>query len=1292
MRRLKTYKLHEGGEPHKHPHDPPKKDYTKLMPWMSEEDIKLISNINSNATTVKRQLVFGEPGFKEQQRYLNEQRGKLLSPSHQLKLRLRDSITPIGYDVKHATKEFIAGERLPFTWDGQQTTFDDFDKLDRWKNPETGEMGWYGKYVKDASKDAWNMYLGFDQENDTYKSSFYQPSNSKNTNAKYYSLNYDDDIWDEAINNKVLNLKKGQSKYIKDSSTGGFTLQNYKLGKGYDNELKLPYISYYDKNDYNIDLGAFGNIKGEDIVGEAFEVYGRMYYDPKTKKRVFPEPKMNKKEGGFIEIELTDEEAEKYRDGGYILEELENGGEDSDPPFGPKSKEEREKLYNYSTDQEAPNMILTYKDDKKFIDGISNWQTISSVPINDKFSDQIKARLYTGNYGYNPATGTLYNLNKLSGGKSKTSTIKDPDVLAYKKDLDATAGKSDKEVAQYYQNKEDALAEKYDKEWKSNRHPVLIDRADAWNPAFILKDKYGREYNTQKFAGQSVLMTDEEEAAYRKAMIQHNAPIAQQQMNTLFSIPASFTPAGLAVMGMHGAANLALKSGPEFVENPSWSNAGSAGLDLLMASPVVIPAGISAVKGVNNLRNVKLPYPKMDPNKLGSNPVTKEPLRLTTSMKADVKALPNRNIKYIPEESLPFEQSDLSSQFQNKNIAAIFGDEAKAAKTSNLPKQSISKNLLKYDDQSKVISKSDKLESFKQQQDDLSQFALDFNTIWMEGDLSNKTKRITGDLQKLLKEQEQLNKTGADAFYEARKIKSASEWKVYDYETKVFSPLEGGYIPSDAVIEAEKMIEQLKSEMEAVKSLKRKKHYKDAIGKLEKHVVEYKNDIPKGLVKSKVGNLNIVPDDSWFLKDNSKSFRTLKEDIAKARTDVNTQKLATNYDNRAMPLQTEISKAAREVDIFNILEPDVRARIQRLRQTYDTPLTDRDIISSLETRGTLGKTNSKGYKTSSLIEGKAGDPSLKGTHVESASQEALNAISGQANTNSYSAVTKRGYPLKIRVEDAVKEYRPQVRGTDDEIERIYEVWSKGENPVLEGHVTYTRGAYENPKAVAGTVGHEDRHIYQNIMGYLEPYTEVVDEFGYYTSNLDTKTGKLLYQVMKDPTPAAQAPSGRSHTFETWLSSPKEVDANLAAERIKVAWNKYTKAKQAKPNSTREELIKDIVKEMKLPENRKKFIEELMTSPEGNAVKQHFKSKFTGAINAADDAQSVTQRKEFIRDFLEALPIFIIGLGLESSMSNDEGSSGKIKREGGSIEAALGDIVDEATMKRLKKLGYTLKEV
>ncbi len=237
--------------------------------------------------------------------------------SKSIRERLYRSVTPIGYDWKHAVKEFMAGEHLDFTWDNQKTNFENFDKLDRWKDPETGEMGSYGKYVKDASMDAWGMYLGFPQKYDTYKTSEYKPSKSKNKNANYYSFNWDDDIWDEALEYKVHELETNESKSIKDSGSGGFTLQNYKLSKGYDKENKLPYISYYDENNYEI-----GPFKGEDIVGKPFEVYGRMYYDPKTMKRVFPKSKPKKREGGSIEIELDDKAIQKYVDGGYIVEEV----------------------------------------------------------------------------------------------------------------------------------------------------------------------------------------------------------------------------------------------------------------------------------------------------------------------------------------------------------------------------------------------------------------------------------------------------------------------------------------------------------------------------------------------------------------------------------------------------------------------------------------------------------------------------------------------------------------------------------------------------------------------------------------------------------------------------------------------------------------------------------------------------------------------------------------------------------------------------------------------------------
>jgi hypothetical protein len=388
------------------------------------------------------------------------------------------------------------------------------------------------------------------------------------------------------------------------------TLDLINYGGGKDREFKPDHK-------FNFNIGAklllddinFKRSKAEKKIKELEE--NDPFYNPgirvsnpdEVEEEYEEKEEIKQEDGGFI-LDLDEEEAKRFAAGGYVLEELVDGGEDDDVSYGPKSKEERKKLYNYSSDQDAPNMILTYKDDKEFIDGIANWQTVSGVPINEKFSDQIKARLYTGNYGYNPATGTLYNLNKLSAGKSKTSTVKDPYVLDVKKDLDATAGKSNEEVVQYYQDKEDALADKYDEEWKSNRHPVAIDSSDAWNPSFELKDKYGRTYNTQNFAGQSVMMTDAEEAAYRKAMLQHNAPIAQQQMNTLFSIPASFTPAGMVIMGMQGAAHMA-QDVPELIENPSWSNAGKVFMDAAMVAPFV-PGAVGKARPYVNQGITKL--------------------------------------------------------------------------------------------------------------------------------------------------------------------------------------------------------------------------------------------------------------------------------------------------------------------------------------------------------------------------------------------------------------------------------------------------------------------------------------------------------------------------------------------------------------------------------------------------------------------------------------------------------------------------------------------------------------
>ncbi len=317
-------------------------------------------------------------------------------------------------------------------------------------------------------------------------------------------------------------------------------------------------------------------------------MYGQLNKDIGINSRVVvnPEGPFGDKQLQYVDVELTDEEFEQYKAGGYVLEELSDGGEDD---------------------------LITYKNNKKLIDGVADWNWSSDVEISSAYNDQIKARLLTGNYGYNPKTGELVKL-----GKSQQTKVTDKEVLDTKKALKETAGMSSKEYEIFQDNEKEAARQRLVDDYTSNKHLVYIDKVDDWNVPFALQDEYGRTFNTQNFAGQQVYMTDAEEKAYKKAKIDYNAPIMHDKINTAFSVPASFTPAGLGIMGVQGAANLALKSGPEFVENPSWSNAGWAGLDLLMTSPVVIPAGISAVKGVNNLRNVKLPSPKMDPNKLAA--------------------------------------------------------------------------------------------------------------------------------------------------------------------------------------------------------------------------------------------------------------------------------------------------------------------------------------------------------------------------------------------------------------------------------------------------------------------------------------------------------------------------------------------------------------------------------------------------------------------------------------------------------------------------------------------------
>jgi|GEM_PF-3468577 len=189
------------------------------------------------------------------------------------------------------------------------------------------------------SEDAWLMYLGLPQKNHTFGISSYQPKDSKQ-DMYYYKINMWTDLLERFIsyemenievyikrlnnlyqgdNNKMLEhaeikmphhqfeqfkiiLEKGKEGFkndkfldlIKKIDQSGCTinamgmfnnmeydtdietlLNNYTISLGEDE--KGSYLSYYDKWDLDVSTEESG--KG---FGRAFEIYDRVYYNPKT--------------------------------------------------------------------------------------------------------------------------------------------------------------------------------------------------------------------------------------------------------------------------------------------------------------------------------------------------------------------------------------------------------------------------------------------------------------------------------------------------------------------------------------------------------------------------------------------------------------------------------------------------------------------------------------------------------------------------------------------------------------------------------------------------------------------------------------------------------------------------------------------------------------------------------------------------------------------------------------------------------------------------------------------------
>jgi hypothetical protein len=182
------------------------------------------------------------------------------------------------------------------------------------------------KNVTQADKDAWAFYMGVPQKEKTITKSKYAPTESKTKNNKYYTVrNAYPAFEDSVISNasRAFNTEKNFLKKVSDKVYGNKDtptkrtgvessfrpLQNVTYSKGKDK--KGNYYSIYDTYDFDVPFS--------DKIGKPYEVYDRVYYNPKTGKPLSQKKngsKLIKYKNGSKSVSLAFSRGEKDPKGG----------------------------------------------------------------------------------------------------------------------------------------------------------------------------------------------------------------------------------------------------------------------------------------------------------------------------------------------------------------------------------------------------------------------------------------------------------------------------------------------------------------------------------------------------------------------------------------------------------------------------------------------------------------------------------------------------------------------------------------------------------------------------------------------------------------------------------------------------------------------------------------------------------------------------------------------------------------------------------------------------------------
>ena len=241
--------------------------------------------------------------------------------------------------------------------------------------------------------------------------------------------------------------------------------------------------------------------------------------------------------------------------------------------------------------------LITYKTDSKLIDGTAAFDLISKVPISDDYNQQIKERLYTGKWGFDPESGALVKLNK-----SQQTTIPQ-NISNIRKE------------------------EKEDQEYRA-----AIQRGEI-NP----------RVDTPIIPQANRQMTPQEVKEFVRQG--YDAAI----LNPAFETAAYFTPPGMAIGAIQGAANLI----PDLYEGDYGYAAMDAASILPFAGPLARRAVYNAIEpagyGVaNKLKSAPKTFVKniLDPKG--------RPERLGKELLKGVE-------EYTPEEAITMGQNRLDA-------------------------------------------------------------------------------------------------------------------------------------------------------------------------------------------------------------------------------------------------------------------------------------------------------------------------------------------------------------------------------------------------------------------------------------------------------------------------------------------------------------------------------------------------------------------------------------------------------------------------------------------------------